>query len=85
MADTYELRDLINTAITQKPVDFKNVFDTLIMDKIHTAVENQKRHIAQTFYGHQEEETPVDTTEPDEETKAEEDEKEEDLEAKDQE
>lgn len=51
--DKYELTDLISNAVEQKATDFGDAFNSLILDKIHDAVENKKIEIAQQMYGYE--------------------------------
>lgn len=63
MSDT---KDLINYAINQKPTDFNNVFQDLLLNKLQTAVANKKVEIAQGIFPEVEQEEPE--TEEQEET-----------------
>lgn len=51
--DKYVLTDLISTAVEQKAVEFGDVFNNLVLDKIHDAIENKKIAIAQQMYGYE--------------------------------
>jgi len=51
--DKYELTDLVAAAVEQKATDFNDVFNSLVLDRIHDAVENKKIEIAQQMYGYQ--------------------------------
>lgn len=51
--DKYELTDLISAAVEQKATDFNDVFNSLVLDRIHDAVENKKIEIAQQMYGYE--------------------------------
>jgi hypothetical protein len=51
--DKYELTDLISAAVEQKATDFDTAFNSLVLDRIHDAVENKKIEIAQQMYGYQ--------------------------------
>lgn len=46
----YELGDLLNAAALQKPVEFQDAFNDLVLDRIKSAVEDRKIEIAQTLY-----------------------------------
>ena len=50
MENTFELKDLINNAVTQKPVEFGDAFNDMIMDKLSTAIQNKKIEIAKRIY-----------------------------------
>lgn len=51
--DKYELTDLISTAVEQRAVDFSDAFNSLVLDKIHDAIEHKKIAIAQQMYGYE--------------------------------
>lgn len=67
----YDVTDLIVSAVEQKPLDFENVFNDLIVDKIHSAIEAKKVEVAQQMYGYQPEEE-YDDSETEEELESEE-------------
>lgn len=67
----YDVTDLIVSAIEQKPFDFENTFDNLIVDKIHSAIEAKKVEVAQQMYGYQPEEE-YDDSETEEDLESEE-------------
>lgn len=46
----YTLNDLVVFSADQKPLDFQNVFNDLIVDKIQAAVDNRKLEIAQSMF-----------------------------------
>ena len=46
----YTLNDLVVFSADQKPLDFRNVFNDLIVDKIQAAVDNRKLEIAQSMF-----------------------------------
>jgi hypothetical protein len=48
----YDISNLIVSAIEQKPLDFETAFDNLIVDRLHTAIENKKIEIAQQMYNY---------------------------------
>lgn len=52
----YDISDLVVSAIEQKPLDFETAFNDLIVDRLHTAIENKKIEVAQQMYGYQPEE-----------------------------
>lgn len=53
----YTTDDLVVSAIQQKPVDFENIFGSLIVDRLHAAVETRKQEIAQTMFDPADEES----------------------------
>jgi hypothetical protein len=59
----YDMTDLVVSAITQKPLDFETAFDNLVVDRLHSAIENKKIEIARQMYGYQ----PEDDSETDQE------------------
>ena len=64
MDNKYDLSDLIVSAIEQKPLDFENAFNDLVVDRIRDAVEQKKIDIAQQMYGYEpEEEEELDVEE----------------------
>lgn len=48
--DKYDVTDLIINAVEQKPDDFGNVFNSLMMDRLAAAVENRKQEIASVMF-----------------------------------
>ena len=44
--------DLVIAAAHQKPLDFESAFNDLIIDRIHTAVNDKKIAVAQQMYGY---------------------------------
>ena len=52
--DKYDVTDLIIHAAEQRPSEFESTFDSLIKDKLMSAVENRKQEIAQAMFS-----TPV--------------------------
>ena len=72
----YTTDDLVVSAIQQKPVDFENIFGSLIVDRLHSAVETRKQEIAQTMF------SPADEESIEQDVEAEEEEEE--LETEDQ-
>jgi len=49
----YDLDDLLNSAVAQKPIEFEAAFSDLVIDRIRDAVENKKIEIAQQMYGYE--------------------------------
>jgi hypothetical protein len=48
----YDISNLVVSAIEQKPLDFEAAFNDLIVDRLHTAIENKKIEIAQQMYNY---------------------------------
>lgn len=54
----YSIDDLIVSSLQQKPLEFSNAFNSLMVDRLQSAIENKKIEIAQTMY------TPTAVEEP---------------------
>lgn len=52
----YDVSDLVIAAVEQKPLDFENTFNDLIVDRIANALNDKKIAIAQQMYGYTAEE-----------------------------
>lgn len=50
MDNKYNVVDLINFATSQKPNEFENAFNSIIVDRLQTAVEDKKFEVAQNMY-----------------------------------
>lgn len=50
MSDKYDINDLVNAAVSQKPIDFNNVFNDIIVSKIENAISNKKLELAQNMF-----------------------------------
>lgn len=48
--DNYTTTDLIDFALTQKPLEFENAFNSLIADKLTAAVDMKKIEVAQSIF-----------------------------------
>lgn len=60
----YDVSDLVVSALEQRPLDFENAFNDLIIDRLQTAIHDKKVAIAQQMYGYQPEaEQETDYTE----------------------
>ena len=59
--DKYDVTDLIAAAAEQKPDEFSDAFNSLILDRLSTAVETRKQEIAATMF-----DTDVAVEEPEE-------------------
>ena len=73
MTDKYDMTDLINSALEQKPLDFEKTFNDLIVDRISTAIHDKKVQIAQQMYGYTTSEEDDDDVETEQEVNSEED------------
>lgn len=51
----YTASDLVDFALTQKPVDFEDAFSSLIADKLTAAVDMKKIEVAQSIFPQAEE------------------------------
>ena len=56
----YDVSDLVIAAVEQKPLDFENTFNDLIVDRIANAINDKKIAIAQQMYGYTAEEPEQD-------------------------
>lgn len=56
----YDVSDLIISAVEQKPLDFENAFNDLIVSRLQNSIENRKLEIAQQMYGYNSEEENVE-------------------------
>lgn len=48
--DKYDVSDLIIHAAEEKPLEFQNTMDSLLKDRLVSAVENRKQEIAQAMF-----------------------------------
>jgi hypothetical protein len=48
--DKYDVTDLIVHAAEEKPSEFESTFDSLIKDRLISAVQNRKQEIAQSMF-----------------------------------
>ena len=46
----YSVEDLVAAATQETPVEFENIFNDLIVDRLQNAVENRKTEMAQTMF-----------------------------------
>jgi hypothetical protein len=53
MENEVSVQDLISTSYEQKPLDFQNAFDSLMVSRIAAAVDNRKMEIAQSLFNDQ--------------------------------
>jgi len=66
----HTVQDLISLAYDQKPIEFGDAFNDLVMDRIALAVQDKKIEVAQRIYGAQEVEDArheLDQEEPEQE------------------
>jgi len=49
----YSIEDLISNAVDLKPLEFADAFNNLILDRLHTVIDNKKMEVAQQLYGYQ--------------------------------
>lgn len=61
--DKYEVQDMVINAVDQKPLEFRNAFNDVMLDKIRDAVALKKIEVAQRFFN-----TPEPVAEPEPET-----------------
>lgn len=54
--DKYSVKDLISSSLDHKPTDFANIFNSLVVNKLETAVANRKIEVAQNMFGDSSEE-----------------------------
>ena len=54
----YTIDDLIVSSLQQKPLEFSSAFNSLMVDRLQSAIDNKKNEIAQTMYA------PVAVEEP---------------------
>lgn len=52
----YTLNDLVTTSAEQKPLEFNQAFDQLMVDRLQSAIDNKKLEIAQSMFRTTEEE-----------------------------
>lgn len=66
---THTIEDLMASAVGQRPVDFEQSFDAIMMDRARAAVENRKLEMAKTMFANaveEEEEVEEDVEQVDE-------------------
>ena len=51
----YGIEDLISAAAEQKPSDFGDIFNDLIVDRLGSAIEDKKMEIARSMFNNSEE------------------------------
>jgi hypothetical protein len=63
LENKYEIEDLVTATLDQKPLDFANVFNDLLVDRLSTAVDNRKLEIAKGMFEPSESEELEDNSE----------------------
>lgn len=56
--DKYNVSDLVVSAIDQKPIEFENAFNSIITDRIATAVNDRKIEVSNSMFGGQQDINP---------------------------
>ena len=56
----YNIEDLMASAIAQKPMDFENVLNSIMLDRITDAIETRKVDIAKTMFDESKEESETE-------------------------
>jgi len=56
----YSVADLISNAFDQKPIEFENNFNSLMVDRLRSAVETKKQEIATSMFNTTGAETEVE-------------------------
>ena len=51
--DNVTIQDLISLSYNQKPIDFQDAFNALVMDRVVQAVDQRKIQVAQAMFGDQ--------------------------------
>lgn len=59
----YDVSDLVVSALEQRPLDFENAFNDLIIDRLQAQIQDKKIAIAQQMYGYDAEAEPDYTEE----------------------
>jgi hypothetical protein len=52
----YDIEDLIAASSSQKPIEFEQAFDNLIVNRLQSAINDKKIQVAQQMYGYSPEE-----------------------------
>ena len=56
LEDKYDIEDLISHSVEQRPIDFEQAFDNLIVNRLQDAINDKKIAIAKQMYGYQDQE-----------------------------
>lgn len=51
MSDKYNIEDIINYSANENPLNVKQAVDSVMLSKIHAAIEGKKREVARTMFG----------------------------------
>lgn len=51
--DNVTVQDLISLSYDQKPIEFQDAFNALVMDRVVQAIDQRKIQVAQTMFGDQ--------------------------------
>jgi hypothetical protein len=51
--DNVTVKDLISLSYEQKPIEFQDAFNALVMDRVVQAVDQRKIQVAQAMFGDQ--------------------------------
>ena len=51
--DNVTVKDLISLSYEQKPIEFQDAFNALVMDRVVQAVDQRKLQVAQAMFGDQ--------------------------------
>ena len=51
MSDKYSIEDIINFSATENPLSVKNAVDSLMLSKVHAAIEAKKTEVAKSLFG----------------------------------
>lgn len=49
--DKYNIEDIVNFSSSENPLNVKNAVDSLMLSKIHAAIEAKKLEVAKTMFG----------------------------------
>jgi Mg/Co/Ni transporter MgtE len=59
--DDENVKSIVNSAISDNPVEMKNAFYNAINDRIFSAIEQRKQEIAKNLIGYNEDDSEEDT------------------------
>ena len=51
--DNVTVQDLISLSYDQKPIEFQDAFNALVMDRVTQAIDQRKMQVAQTMFSDQ--------------------------------
>lgn len=51
MSDKYSIEDIINFSANENPLNVRQAVDSLMLSKIHSAIEGKKREVAKAMFG----------------------------------